>query len=125
MKLTYERDFSSTAQPGIRFKIRRISFAERLRFLSENHGIMQRLKFLSAGGGEDPIERSTAAELEIELSRRLLEACLTKIGDSAPLPPAGPEEIEWLLSVAPTELCVEVLSHVSDEIALTEARRKN
>lgn len=121
MKLNYEREFASTVLPGLQFRIRRISFAERLRFLSENHDMMQRLKFLHAGPGELP----EAARLEIDLSRRLLITCLAAIGESSPPSSAGPEEIEWLLTVAPTELCVEVLARVADEITLTEARRKN
>ena len=121
MKLNYEREFASTVLPGFQFRIRRISFAERLRFLSENHDMMQRLKFLHAGSGELP----KAAELEIDLSRQLLLTCLAAIGESSPPSLAGPEEIEWLLTVAPTELCVEVLARVADEITLTEARRKN
>lgn len=121
MKLNYEREFASTVLPGLQFRIRRISFAERLRFLSENHDMMQRLKFLHAGPGELP----EAAELEIDLSRRLLLTCLAAIGESSPPSLAGPEEIDWLLTMAPTELCVEVLAQVADEITLTEARRKN
>lgn len=121
MKLNFEREFASGVLPGLRFRIRRISFAERLRFLSENHVIMQRMKFLHAGTGAPP----EAAELEIDLSRRLLVICLAAIGESSPPPMAGPKEIDWLLTLAPTELCVEVLARVADEITLTEARRKN
>ncbi len=119
--MNYEREFSSAAIPGFRFRIRRVSFAARLRFLSENHDAMQRLKFLRAGSEQ----LEAAAELEIGLSRRLLETCLAAVGESSPPDSAGPERIDWLLNEAPTELCVEVLARIADEITLTESRRKN
>ncbi len=121
MKLSYEREYPSAAMPGLHFRIRRISFATRLRFLSENYDTMQRLKFLRAGAGQT----EAAAELEIDLSRRLLETCLAALGESSLQNPVGPADIDWLLTEAPTELCVEVLARVGDEITLTEARRKN
>ncbi|MCX6609685.1 MAG: hypothetical protein NTW74_02415 [Acidobacteria bacterium] len=86
---------------------------------------MQRVKFLSAASSPDTQERLLLAELELELSHRLLQKCLIAMGTSVDFKPAGIDEIEWLLRMAPTELCVEVLTSVSDEISLSGQRRKN
>ena len=125
MKLQYEREFLSTTMPDFRFQIRRISLAHRLRFLAVNHELMQKLKFLSAGNGTDLQEREVAAALELELGKRLLEECLCATGDCDSMQPLQPKVVEWLLHHAPTELCVEVLGRISDEISLSEPRRKN
>lgn len=125
MKLQYEREFLATTMPDFRFQVRRISLAHRLRFLAENHERMQKLKFLSAGNGADLNERSAAVALELELSRKLLEECLCATGDCNAMQPLQPEVVEWLLHHAPTELCIEVLGRISDELSLSEPRRKN
>ncbi|WP_031498578.1 hypothetical protein [Bryobacter aggregatus] len=125
MKLQYEKNIASAAMPGIAFQIRRISLAQRLRFLAENYGLMQRLKFLNAGVGQEPQERSAAAELEIDLSRRLLEAALISTTEAGCTRPADESLIQWLLEEAPTELSVEVLAHIGDEMVLSDPRRKN
>ena len=125
MKLQYEREFLSTTMPAFRFQIRRISLAHRLRFLAVNHELMQKLKFLSAGNGADLQEREAAAALELELGKRLLEECLCATGDCDSMQPLQPKVVEWLLHHAPTELCIEVLGRISDEISLSELRRKN
>ena len=111
--------------PDFRFQVRRISLAHRLRFLAVNHELMQKLKFLSAGNGADLQEREAAAALELELGKRLLEECLCATGDCDSMQPLQPKVVEWLLHHAPTELCVEVLGRISDEISLSEPRRKN
>ena len=125
MKLQYEREFLSTTMPDFRFQVRRISLAHRLRFLAVNHELMQKLKFLSAGNGTDLQEREAAAALELELGKRLLEECLCATGDCDSMRPLQPKVVEWLLHHAPTELCIEVLGRISDEISLSELRRKN
>ena len=125
MKLQYEREFLATTMPDFRFQVRRISLAHRLRFLAENHELMQKLKFLSAGNGTDLQEREAAAALELELGKRLIEECLCATGDCDSMQPLQPKVVEWLLHHAPTELCIEVLGRISDEISLSEPRRKN
>lgn len=125
MHLKYEREFDSASTPGFRFIVKRLSLSQRMVFLAENHELMQRVKFLSAASSPDTQERLLLAELELELSHRLLQKCLIAMGTSVDFKPAGIDEIEWLLRMAPTELCVEVLTSVSDEISLSGQRRKN
>lgn len=125
MNLKYERDFTSATTPGFRFQVRRISMSQRIRFLADNHDLMQRVKFLTAGIKSDPEERSALADLELELSRRLLEQCLCATSTDDAFEAADSNRIDWLLNQAPTELCVEVLTRVSDEISLSGQRRKN
>ncbi len=125
MNLKYERDFTSATTPGFRFQVRRISLAQRIRFLAENHDLMQRVRFLTAAIKSDPEERSSLADLELELSRRLLEQCLCAVSMGDAFEPADASRINWLLNQAPTELCIEVLTRVSDEISLSGQIRKN
>ena len=125
MDLKYERDFDSASTPGFRFIVKRLSLSDRIRFLADNHELMQRVKFHSAASSPDTEARLLLADLELELSRRLLEKCLMAISTGVDFKPAHSEVIDWLLRTAPTELCVEVLSRVSDEISLSGQRRKN
>lgn len=125
MDLKYEREFDSASTPGFRFIVKRLSLSQRIVFLAENHELMQRVKFLSAASNPGTQERLLLAELELELSHRLLQKCLIAISTGVDFKPAGTDEIEWLLRTAPTELCVEVLTSVSDEISLSGQRRKN
>ena len=125
MEFKYEREFEAVCTPGFRFIVRRLSLSHRMLFLAENHNAMQRVKFLGAASKLNTEERMLLADLELELSRRLLEKCLIAISSGVDFKPAGSGEIDWLFNRAPTELCVEVLSRVSDEISLSGQRRKN
>ena len=125
MEFNYERKFDSASTPGFRFIVKRLSLSHRMLFLADNHELMQRVKFYSAASSPDTEARFSLADLELELSRRLLEECLMAISTGVDFKPAGSDEIAWLLRMAPTELCVEVLTRVSDEISLSGQRRKN
>lgn len=125
MNLKYEREFDSASTPGFRFVVKRLSLSHRIVFLAENHDLMQRVKFLSAASNPGNEERLLLADLELELSNRLLQKCLLAISTGVDFKPAGNDEIAWLLRIAPTELCIEVLTRVSDEISLSGQRRKN
>ena len=125
MNLTYERELESASTPGFRFIVKRLSLSHRIVFLAENHDLMQRVKFLSAASNPGNEERLLLADLELELSNRLLQKCLLAISTGVDFKPAGNHEIAWLLRIAPTELCIEVLTRVSDEISLSGQRRKN
>src|SRR5436190_3004463 len=107
MQLKFERNYLSQAMPGLQFRVKRISLAERMRFLADNHGLMQKLKFLSAGKDNDPRERISMAEHELELSRRLLDACLVGIFEYNGEKLTQHDTVAWLLQKAPTEFCVE------------------
>lgn len=125
MRLQFDRCHEATSLPGFRFQIRRISLAQRLRFLAANHDIMQRLKFLGAAVEKSAAQQAEIAGLELDLSRALLQECLVSLGEGDQTNVADPEAFEWLLNSAPAGLCVEVLSCISDEISLSEQRRKN
>jgi hypothetical protein len=125
MHLNYEREFDSASMPGFRFTVKRLALSQRILFLADNHDLMQRVKFLSAAPHPDTEARLSLVDLELELSRRLLEKCLVAIRKDVDFKPASSDDIAWLLNTAPTELCVEVLSRVSDELSLSGQRRKN
>lgn len=125
MQLQFEREFHSGVVPGMRFEVRRISLARRLRFLAGNHELMQELKFLTAALDQTDQQRLEIAELELELSRKLLDECLVAFGNGATLEPVNPDRMDWLLTAAPAGLCVEILARVSEELSLSESRRKN
>jgi len=125
VNLQYTRDFQAATQPDFRFQVRRISLSQRLRFLADNHDLMQTLKFLAAGQNSSSQERIESVRLELELSLKLLTQCLVSIDSENGLIPVGETQIQWLLNDAPTELCVEVLACISEEISLSEQRRKN
>jgi len=125
MQLQLERQYEATCSPGFRFRIKRISLARRLAFLADNHELMQKLKFLSSDPNPAGPLRSEIAQLEVALGRQLLSECLVALGHSEELLPADQNRIDWLLHEAPAELCVEVLSRISDDISLSEQRRKN
>lgn len=125
MNFKYEREFDSATTPGFRFIVRRLALSHRILFLAGNHDLMQRVKFLGAASNPGIEERLLLVDLELELSRRLLEKCLIAISAGVDFKPASSDDIAWLLNRAPTELCVEVLNKVSDEISLSGQRRKN
>lgn len=125
MQLQRERRHESSFIPGFRYEIRRISLAERLNFLAVNHELLKKLKFQGAAPELTDAQRVELGEMELEMSRRLLELCLVSTGEGAATMAASAERIAWLLHEAPAGLCVEVLARISDEISLSEQRRKN
>jgi hypothetical protein len=125
MQWNYETEYDSRNVPGYSYTIRRISLARRMRFLAQNHDLIQELRFLSATPDPTHQEKTEIAQLELELSQHLLEECLLKFGETPNLDPVDESRIEWLLTEAPSGLCVEILAHISEEISLSELRRKN
>jgi hypothetical protein len=125
MQLTFDQTFEASSLTGFRFRVKRISLAQRLRFLAGNHDLMQRLKFFAAAIEKSDPQRVEIANLELELSRILLQECLISLGDGDQQQPVDAERIDWVLTRAPAALCVEVLARISEEISLSETRRKN
>ena len=125
MQLQFERHHDSILVPGFRYEVRRISLARRMKFLAENHDLIQELKFLSAAPDQTAQQRLEIAQLELELSRKLLEECLVSVSGGDEIETLSPERMEWLISRAPAGLCVEILVRISEELALSEHRRKN
>ncbi len=125
MQLQLERRQQSNSVAGFQFVVRRISLAERMRFLASNHDLMQKLKFLGAAPDKTESQRLELAELELQLSRRMLELALAEAGIAPNLVATDCDQIDWLLHAAPAGLCVEALAVISEEISLSETRRKN
>lgn len=121
MDLLTEVEFQSQHFPEAAFRLRRISLAQRLRFIAANFELMRQMRFRDAQGSASAEAKVAQAEAEIELSRRILDATLVGIrGIETP-----PENLaEWLLREAPNELCVEVLRHAGEEMILGETKRK-
>jgi hypothetical protein len=124
VELKFFTEFQSATLPGHHFRVKRISLAQRMRFLSVNHDLMQMLKFLSAAPSLDSRQREELAGLELTLSRKLIEECLSAFNHSGSFEAVNPHFVDWLLEEAPSSLCVEVLSVISQELALSEPLRK-
>jgi hypothetical protein len=124
VELKFFTEFQSATLPGYCFRVKRISLAGRMRFLSVNHDLMQKLKFLSAAPSLDSRQREELAGLELTLSRNLIEECLSAFNHSGSFEAVNPQFVDWLLEEAPSSLCVEVLSVISQELALSEPLRK-
>jgi hypothetical protein len=125
VQLQLERQYEASSSPGFQFRLKRISLARRLAFLADNHELMQKLKFLSSDPNPAGPLRLEIAQLEVALGRQLLSECLVSLGGLNEMLPANSQRIDWLLTEAPAKLCVEVLSRISDEISLSDQRRKN
>lgn len=125
MQLLLESRFPSTAHPGLLIRVRRISLAQRLTFLAANHHLMSRLRFLAAAPAPDSEALSELARLELDLSRAVLELGLIALESPDPESGIPSRDVDWILEQAPTQLCLEVLTRVSDEITLNDSRRKN
>lgn len=125
MQLQFEGHYDSILVPGFRYEVRRISLARRMRFLAENHDLIQELKFLSSAPDKTAQQRLEIAQLELELSRKLLEECLVSLAEGHAIETLTEERMEWLITRAPAGLCVEILARISDELTLSEHRRKN
>ncbi len=125
MNLQYERVYESRHTPGFHFVLRRVSLAQRIRFVSANHGSFQRLKFLSAAANPDSESKEQLANLEIELSVQILKLIWQGFSCDGTSHRVDEGKIKWLIEEAPAGLCLEVLESAGNELSLSEEQRKN
>jgi hypothetical protein len=121
--MRYESHFivESTTLPGVRLRIRRMSFQRRLELAKRIRDLANQINFLEAGS--DPQEKMTAALLAREVDRIYLEWGLSGVEglevDGAPATP------EAALCDGPEELVREALDAIRRQCGLTEEERKN
>lgn len=107
--------------PGVRFKIRRVSFGRRLELLKEVFSVVTKIEFLQAGG--DPREKLEASVLQGELDRSYLLWGLAAVeGLQIDGEEATPEK---LVEAGPEEVCQEALRAIKREFGLSEEEEKN
>jgi hypothetical protein len=113
--------FDAETQPGVRFRIWRVSLGRRIDLARRIREIGRNIEFLQAGG--TPAEQIEATVLKGEIERIYLEWGLEQIeGLEIDGDPATPES---LIERGPIELTEEVLSRIKAECGLSQAERKN
>jgi hypothetical protein len=121
--MRYESQFTldSTVLPGVRLRIRRMSFERRLELARSIRDLANRIEFLEAGS--NPREKMTAAVLAREVDGIYLRWGLAGIdGLEVDGARASPEAV---LKDGPEELVNEALCAIRAQCGLTEDERKN
>ena len=122
MQYESEIEVESTAAPGVRLAVRRMSFARRLELTRRVQELAKKLAFLSAGEASADNEAEIAL-LAAEIDREYLSWGLARVEgleiDGEPATPAS------LVEAGPEELVREALLAVRREAGLNEAERKN
>lgn len=114
--------FESTATPGVRLHLRRMSFGRRLELTRALRDTVERMdQALAAPAGE--VRDADAAALAAEADAACLRWAVEKIEG---LEIDGqPATIDSLLSAGPEELVQEILARMRAGIGLSETERKN
>jgi hypothetical protein len=112
---------SSKIEPGVQYRIVRMSFARRMELMRAVRDLASRGEFLAAGQStEDKME---AALVQAEIDRAYLRWGLQGV---AGLVIDGEEASpDSLAKAGPEALCREALDAVKAEAGLTETERKN
>lgn len=114
-------ELSSARFPGVRFRVRRMSFGRRLELMRRVRELAQRMEFAEAGSNfTDKVEASL---LSLEVERLYLEWGLEwvsglELDGSAATP-------QTLAERGPEELCREMIQAIKAECGLSEEERKN
>jgi hypothetical protein len=110
----------SRLHPGLRYRIRRMSFARRLELMRRVRELARRMEFL--GAGKDPADKMDAALLQAEIEQ-LYVAWGVKAVEGLRVDGviAGPD----LLATGPEDVFREALAAVRREIGLSEEETKN
>lgn len=111
----------SEACPGVKLRIRRVSFGRRIELLKHIWDRAAKLEFLEAS--QDPREKLEATLLACELDKIYLLWGLEGIeGLEVDGVPATPE---MLANAGPEALCGEALRAIKAELGLSEVEEKN
>jgi hypothetical protein len=107
--------------PGVRLKIRRVSFGRRIELLKQVSELAAKVEYLRAG--EDEREKLEAGLLAGQVDRIYLLWGLAEVeGLNIDGEPATPET---LVDRGPEELCGEALRAIKAEFGLSEEEEKN
>lgn len=113
--------FDSETQPGVRFRIGRVSLGRRIELARRIREAGRQIDFLQASGS--PAEQIEATVLKGEIERVYLEWGLEQIEgleiDDAPATP------ESLIERGPIALAEEILARIKAECGLSQTERKN
>jgi len=121
MDYNSELEMPSEVMPGVRFRIRRMSFGRRLDLMKRVRELTGRMEYFQAGNS--PAERIEAAMLSAEVERLYLNWGVSRIEG---LDVDGkPADLEALFETAPESLCAEAVAAVKRECGLSEDERKN
>ena len=113
--------FDSEKQPGVRFRIRKVSLARRIELARRIRELGRKIEFLQASGA--PGEQIEATLLKGEIERVYLEWGLEQVeGLEIDGEAATPES---LVEGGPIELAEEILTRIKAECGLSQAERKN
>lgn len=113
--------FESSSSPGVRFRVRRMSFARRLELFRRIRDISANLPFLEASS--EFRERLEANALSQEIEELYLRWGLAGIerltidGEAA--------NLETLIERGPDVLCKEIVAAIKLQCGLSEEERKN
>ena len=121
--MNYEshKTIASTSNPGVTFKLRRMSVERRLGLTRRLRELLQRVEFLESG--EDPRESMEAALLATEINQVYL---LWGVAEIAGLEIDGQAATpETRVAAGPEELCREIISAIKAECGLSADERKN
>ncbi len=111
----------SVSNPGIKFRLKKISLNRRLQLSQEIREIAGRLEFTQAGTSF--IDKVDATVLTLEVDRIYLKWGLESIeGIEIDGVPATPE---LLIERGPEDLCQEIVSIIRSECGLSDEERKN
>ncbi len=115
------REIDSACVPGVRYRVRRISFGRRLELARRIRELDRKLEYLQAG--DDVRSRVDAAIVSSEIDRIYLEWGLEGISglavDGAPATPST------VIERGPETLVREILEAIRRECFLSEEERKN
>jgi hypothetical protein len=112
---------SSKLYPGVRFTVRRMSFARRCELAHRVRDLSQKIEFLRAG--ESVQEKLEGAVLNSEISNLYLSWGLVSVeGMDLDGQPATPELV---LESGPEDLCNEIVAAIQAECGLSQEERKN
>jgi hypothetical protein len=114
-------EVESRTAPGVRLKVRRMSFGRRLELAREIRELANQIEFLNAGN--DPKEHMTAAILAREIELIYLRWGLAGVqGLELDGVAATPES---LMRDGPEGIVVEALQAIRSQCGLSEEERKN
>ncbi len=112
---------SSKIEPGVQYRVIRMSFARRMELMRAVRDLASRREFLAAG--ESTEDKMDAALVQAEIERAYLGWGLQGV---AGLVIDGEEaRPDTLANAGPEALCREALEAVKAETGLTETERKN
>lgn len=118
---TSYRVVESKAFPGVRLRVRKVTFGRRIELLKKVSELASKVEFLRAS--DDPREQLEASLLQSELDRAYLLWGLASVeGIRIDGEEATPEK---LVSQGPEELCGEALRAIKREFGLSEEEEKN